>query len=68
MSFLLLKRGDQAGAMRHLESFLGSSPAATGMEQWVSHAQQTLAKLRGEAPQIEIELGKETEKEPGGQA
>jgi len=47
LSFLLLKRGDRVGAERHLEAFLGASPAASGMEQWVEHAQQTLEKLRG---------------------
>jgi Flp pilus assembly protein TadD len=68
LSFLLLKRGDQTGAIRHLEAFLGSSPAATGMEQWVSHAQQTLGKLRGEAPQTETELEPKTEKKSGEEA
>ena len=46
LSFLLLKRGDRAAAMRHLEAFLASSPTGEGMDQWVQHAQQTLATLR----------------------
>jgi len=62
LSFLLLKRGDQTGAVRHLEAFL-ASPAAAGMEQWVGHAQQTLAKLRGDVPRAAIEG--ETEPGPG---
>jgi tetratricopeptide (TPR) repeat protein len=51
LAFLLLKRGDLAGAMGHLESFL-SGAAALGatedaeMERWIRHAQQTLAGLR----------------------
>jgi len=63
LSFLLLKRGDQTGAVRHLEAFLGSSPAGAGMEQWIAHAQQTLAKLRGDVPQAANERG--TEPGPG---
>ena len=46
LSFLLLKRGDKDGAVRHLESFLGM-PAGDGMEQWVMHARETLGKLKG---------------------
>ena len=46
LAFLLLKRGDRAGAMSHLDSFL-ASPARSGeMDQWVRHAEQTLSALR----------------------
>jgi Flp pilus assembly protein TadD len=61
LAFLLLKRGDRIAAERHLEAFLGSSPAASGMEQWVDHARQTLGKLRGEEPQPAAETEKENE-------
>lgn len=53
LSFLLLKRGDQVGAVHHLEAFLGASPTGAGMEQWVAHARQALAKLRGNVPPAE---------------
>ena len=46
LAFLLLKRGDRAGAMTHLDAFLGK-PLATGeMDRWVRHAEQTLVALR----------------------
>jgi Flp pilus assembly protein TadD len=46
LAFLLLKRGDRAGAMTHLDAFL-SRPEANGeMERWVQHARQTLDSLR----------------------
>jgi Flp pilus assembly protein TadD len=46
LAFLLLKRGDRAGAMTHLESFLAKPRSNPEMERWVSHAEQTLAALR----------------------
>jgi Flp pilus assembly protein TadD len=46
LAFLLLKRGDRAGAMHHLESFLHQPPADGEMERWVRHAQHTLTALR----------------------
>ena len=46
LAFLLLKRGDRAGAMSHLDSFLSTPPATEEMERWVRHAEQTLAALR----------------------
>ena len=48
LSFLLLKRGDNAAATTHLQAFLADTPADGEMSQWVQHAEQTLAKLRGE--------------------
>ena len=46
LAFLLLKRGDKAGAMTHLDAFLAKPPADAEMERWVRHAEQTLAALR----------------------
>ena len=48
LAFLLLKRGDRTGARRHLEAFLAGANAASGMEQWVKHATETLAALGGD--------------------
>ena len=49
LAFLLLKRGDRAAAMTHLDAFL-AKPATDGeMERWVRHAQDTLAALRAGA-------------------
>lgn len=46
LAFLLLKRGDRAGAMSHLDAFLSHPPAKPEMERWVQHAEQTLTALR----------------------
>jgi Flp pilus assembly protein TadD len=49
LAFLLLKRGDRAGAMSHLDAFLRNPPQNGETERWVKHAQQTLAALRSGA-------------------
>ncbi len=46
LAFLLLKRGDRAGAMSHLDTFLSRPIANAEMDRWVRHAQQTLHALR----------------------
>ena len=46
LAFLLLKRGDRAGAMSHLDAFLADPARPAEMEQWVKHAEQTLSALR----------------------
>jgi Flp pilus assembly protein TadD len=46
LAFLLLKRGDRAGAISHLTAFLARPPANAEMERWVRHAEQTLAALQ----------------------
>jgi Flp pilus assembly protein TadD len=49
LAFLLLKRGDKAGAMSHLDAFLSTPARDAEMERWVRHAEQTLAALRSGA-------------------
>lgn len=49
LAFLLLKRGDKAGAMAHLDAFLSKPARDAEMERWVRHAEQTLAALRSGA-------------------
>jgi Flp pilus assembly protein TadD len=49
LAFLLLKRGDRAGAMSHLDAFLRNPPANGETERWVRHAEQTLTSLRSGA-------------------
>lgn len=55
LAFLLLKRGDRAGAMSHLTSFLAHPPATAEMERWVRHAEQTLAALQSGNPDVPSE-------------
>lgn len=50
LAFLLLKRGDRAGAQKHLEAFLAKPPSGAEAERWVRHAEETIETLRsGEA-------------------
>ena len=46
LGFLLVKRGDNAGAEKHLQAFLASPPSGEEAERWVRHAQATLEQLR----------------------
>jgi hypothetical protein len=46
LAFLLLKRGDAAGAERHLSAFLENPPRSAEADRWVRHARQTLAQLQ----------------------
>jgi len=48
LAFLLLKRGDRAGATKHLDAFLATPPSGPEAERWVRHAEATLEKLRAE--------------------
>ena len=49
LAYLLLRRGEEAEAMQHLESFLGSPPSGTESADHISHARSTLAQLLGES-------------------
>jgi tetratricopeptide (TPR) repeat protein len=46
LAFLLLKREERAGAIKHLDAFLATAPAGGDTARWVEHAKQTLADLR----------------------
>ena len=45
LAFLLLRRGDAAGARQHLQAFLAQPPSGIEAERWVRHARQTLESL-----------------------
>jgi tetratricopeptide (TPR) repeat protein len=50
LAFLLLKRGDRAGAERHLVAFLAKPPSSPEAARWIQHAKDTLDSLKaGEA-------------------
>jgi tetratricopeptide (TPR) repeat protein len=48
LAYLLLRRGEDEEAMRHLEAFLENPPRGPDAGEHVSHARATLAQLRGE--------------------
>jgi len=48
LAFLLLKRGDRAGAEKHLEAFLAKPPTGAESERWIRHAEETLETLRSQ--------------------
>lgn len=47
LAFLLLKRGDTAGARKHLEAFLAHPPSGEDADRWIAHARATLERLTG---------------------
>jgi tetratricopeptide (TPR) repeat protein len=46
LAFLLLKRGENEGAVKHLNAFLAHPPSGDEADRWVRHAQATLDQLR----------------------
>lgn len=46
LAFLLIKRGDAGGAVKHLDAFLARPPVGPEAERWVRHAETTLDTLR----------------------
>lgn len=57
LAFLLLREGEEAGAIQHLERFLATEQSGWEEDRHVIHARSTLAKLTGE--------GGATEEDPG---
>lgn len=49
LAFLLLRRGDLTDAAFHLESFLMKPPLGREAERWITHARETLDRLRSNA-------------------
>lgn len=46
LGFLLVKRGDTVGAMKHLNAFLARPPNGPDAARWIAHAQATIDQLR----------------------
>ncbi len=51
LGFLLLKRGDTAGAEHHLKAFLGNPPRGVDAQRWIDHAERALSDLASDAGQ-----------------
>ncbi|HEX4561190.1 MAG TPA: tetratricopeptide repeat protein, partial [Gemmatimonadales bacterium] len=49
LAFLLLKRGDPDGAVRHLKEFLAMPPKGPDAQKWIEHALEQLREM-GETP------------------
>lgn len=49
LAFLLLKRGDTPGAVKHLTTFVSHAPTGPEAARWVAHAESTLEQLRAPA-------------------
>lgn len=49
LAFLLQKKGDRAGAEKHLRAFLAKPPSGAEAERWVRHAEEAIEQMRGEA-------------------
>ena len=45
IAFLLLKRGDPDGAVRHLREFLAQPPKGPDAQKWIEHAQEQLREM-----------------------
>ncbi len=56
LAFLLLKREDRTGAMKHLDAFLATAPAGGDATRWVEHAKRTLNELRANPDAASSEL------------
>jgi tetratricopeptide (TPR) repeat protein len=49
LAFLLLKRGENEGTVKHLNAFLAHPPSGDEADRWVRHAQATLEQLKNPA-------------------
>jgi tetratricopeptide (TPR) repeat protein len=64
--YLLLNRGREAEAARHLEAFLEARPSEPGAERHVRHARETLSRLRDEGAGDPDAGSAGPDREPGG--
>ena len=45
LAYLLLKRGDTDGGVKHLQAFLAHPPAGDEAERWIQHARTSLEQI-----------------------
>ncbi len=50
LAFLLLRRGENEGAGKHLKAFLGNPPKGPEGARWVEHAEEALHQLEALPP------------------
>jgi Flp pilus assembly protein TadD len=48
LAYLLLRRGEEAEAVEHLEAFLSNPPRGPEAGEHIAHARSTLGQLKGE--------------------
>ncbi|MCC7195212.1 MAG: tetratricopeptide repeat protein [Gemmatimonadaceae bacterium] len=53
LAFLLLKRGDVNGGVKHLQAVLAHPPTGEDANRWVTHAKATLEQITSQAEQPE---------------
>ncbi len=55
LAYLLLRKGEEREAIQHLEAFLKAPPRGADAREHVNHARATLAQLRGENPNLDLD-------------
>ncbi|TVR60967.1 MAG: hypothetical protein EA422_13205 [Gemmatimonadales bacterium] len=55
LAYLLLRKGEESDAIRHLEAFLAAPPRGADAQEHVNHARSTLAQLRGETSSLDLD-------------
>ncbi len=56
LAYLLLRKGEEEDAIRHLQAFLADPPRGSDAKEHVNHARSTLAQLRGDSePRLDVD-------------
>lgn len=55
LAYLLLRKGEEREAIQHLEAFLKDPPRGADAREHVNHARATLAQLRGENSNLDLD-------------
>lgn len=55
LAYLLLRRGEEGEAIRHLEAFLSNPPSGPEAGEHIAHARSTLLQLAGETESAPVD-------------